>query len=53
MSISKDLARTLIKEEGNKLDSLIKESFKKSSWKNNDLSIQNSLTPKFLKDPLI
>lgn len=51
---TKQLARSLIREESNKLDSLIKESYvKKSSLKNNDFSVNSSLTPKFLKDPLI
>jgi hypothetical protein len=47
--------RSFIKEESAKLDTIIKESFSrrksiKEMFMKND---GNSLTPKFLKDPLI
>ena len=50
--MSKKLTDTLIRQESHRLDNMIKESYKQS-YKNNDFSLQSSLTPKFLKDPLI
>lgn len=50
--MSKKLTNSLIKQESSRLDNMIRESYKQS-YKNNDFSLQSSLTPKFLKDPLI
>jgi hypothetical protein len=48
------VAKSLIKEEGAKLDSMIKESYSKRDFFLKKTDHGNySMTPKFLKDPLI